>query len=53
MKTYISIRVVRAKSNSQAVKKIFMQDFDEGHPLCDRVLTVRDAITQLIKWINL
>lgn len=39
MKTYYSIRVVRAKTEEKAIEKICNEQFNESHELCDRVMS--------------
>lgn len=38
MKTYFSIRVVSANSKEEALEKILSEEFNEDHPLCDKIL---------------
>jgi hypothetical protein len=41
-KLYYSIRVVRAKSQKEAVNKIIEQAFEDSDEICDVVKTKRD-----------
>lgn len=44
---YYSIRVVKAESYTQALKKVEENDFDETDDLCDKVMNTEDLIEAL------
>ncbi len=45
--TYFSIRTVTSNSETKAITKICDGEFDESHPLCDKVLTREYLLTAL------
>lgn len=50
--TYYSVRTVVATSEHTAIDKVQMGNFDERHPLCDKVLTktqLLDALKEKVK----
>lgn len=48
IKTYYSIRTIKAKTPVEALEKVQDGDFDEENDLCDRILTTEDLIKELL-----
>ena len=49
MTKYYSIRVVIAESRDEAIEKVENNEFEETDSLCDKVLTITELETELIK----
>lgn len=49
MNVFFSIRVVRAMDREDATDEVENNNFDENHPLCDRVLTKEELLKELNK----
>ena len=37
---FVSIRVIKAKNEKEALGKMLSEDFDESHELCDKILPI-------------
>ena len=42
MKLFYTIRVVGAEDTAEAIRKVEENLFEEGHPVCDKVLTAEE-----------
>jgi len=49
---YFSIRVVRANTKEEAIKKIENGDFEDRHPLCDKVLSGTKLLKEKVNEMN-
>lgn len=47
-KIYFSIRVVKAINKDKAADKIFSEEYEEDHTLCDEIMTTEELIQALL-----
>lgn len=52
MKLYFNIRTVKASNINDAMKNVNNQNFDEQHPLCDKILTLKGLFIEVCKLIR-
>ena len=41
---FVSIRVIEAKNEEEALEKVLSEDFDESHELCDKIIPLNEIL---------